>query len=224
MHLPLQRHGCAHPVQKGFTLLEIAIVLVIIGLLLGGVLKGQELIVQARIKNIIGDLNGLSAAIYTYQDRHRALPGDERNAAVSARWNGVTGGDGNGVICGAYNGAAGGAACNGEIESTLIWQHLRQTGLITGAAGRDIPTNAAGGLIGIQSGAFGFAGHVLCASNLPAKIAAAIDAQLDDGNPRAGSVRGTQQSAPNPAASASQPADTAYQDDGSQIYLVCKQI
>ncbi|MDR1888740.1 MAG: type II secretion system GspH family protein [Zoogloeaceae bacterium] len=210
--------------QRGFTLLEIAVVLVIISLLLVGVLKGQELIVQARIKNIIGDLNGIAAAIYTYQDRYRALPGDERNAAVSGRWSGVSGGDGNGVICGAYNGVSGGGVCAGETESTLIWQHLRQAGLITGAAGRDVPVNAAGGLVGIQSGAFGFAGHVLCASNLPAKIAAAIDAQLDDGNPHTGGVRGMRQSAPNPAASASLPADTAYQDDGSQIYLVCKAI
>jgi prepilin-type N-terminal cleavage/methylation domain-containing protein len=218
MHIPSKR------LQRGFTLLEIAIVLVIIGLLLGGVLKGQELIVQARIKNVINDLNGIMAAIYTYQDRYRALPGDERNAAVSGRWSGVSGGDGNGVICGAYNGATGGGACAGETESTLIWQHLRQAGLITGAAGRDIPVNAVGGLIGIQSGAFGLAGHVLCASNLPAKIAIAIDAQLDDGNPRAGSVRGAQQSALNPAASAELSADTVYQDDGGQLYLVCKSV
>ena len=43
--------------QSGFTLVEIAIVLVIIGLLLGGVLKGQELITQAKIKNVANDLN-----------------------------------------------------------------------------------------------------------------------------------------------------------------------
>ena len=50
--------------QSGFTLVEIAIVLVIIGLLLGGVLKGQELITQAKIKNVANDFNGLTAAIY----------------------------------------------------------------------------------------------------------------------------------------------------------------
>ena len=48
--------------QQGFTLVEIAIVLVIIGLLLGGILKGQEMIVQARIKNVINDFNGITAA------------------------------------------------------------------------------------------------------------------------------------------------------------------
>ena len=48
--------------QKGFTLVEIAIVLVIIGLLLGGILKGQEMITQAKIKNIVNDFNGITAA------------------------------------------------------------------------------------------------------------------------------------------------------------------
>ena len=49
---------------KGFTLVEIAIVLVIIGLLLGGILKGQEMITQAKIKNSIADFSGISAAYY----------------------------------------------------------------------------------------------------------------------------------------------------------------
>ena len=48
--------------QTGFTLVEIAIVLVIIGLLLGGILKGQEMITQAKIKNVIADFSGVSPA------------------------------------------------------------------------------------------------------------------------------------------------------------------
>ncbi|HSD43440.1 MAG TPA: prepilin-type N-terminal cleavage/methylation domain-containing protein, partial [Burkholderiales bacterium] len=52
--------------QSGFTLVEIAIVLVIIGLLLGGILKGQEMITQARIKNVVNDLNGITAAYFSY--------------------------------------------------------------------------------------------------------------------------------------------------------------
>ena len=63
--------------QSGFTLVEIAIVLVIIGLLLGGILKGQEMITQARIKNVINDFNGITAAYFSYQDRYRAIPGDD---------------------------------------------------------------------------------------------------------------------------------------------------
>src|SRR5688572_6821667 len=86
--------------QKGFTLVEIAIVLVIIGLLLGGILKGQEMITQAKIKNVIADFSGVSAAYHGYQDRYRAIPGDDPNAG---RWAAARAGDGNGVVGGTYN-------------------------------------------------------------------------------------------------------------------------
>src|SRR3990170_4404921 len=89
--------------QRGFTLVEIAIVLVIIGLLLGGILKGQEMITQAKIKNVINDFNGLSAALYSYQDRYRALPGDDLNAATRWATQVAVAGDGNGVFAGTYN-------------------------------------------------------------------------------------------------------------------------
>ena len=62
--------------QQGFTLIEIAIVLVIIGLLLGGILQGQSLINSARVRNLISQVDGVKAAFYGFQDRYRALPGD----------------------------------------------------------------------------------------------------------------------------------------------------
>ena len=71
--------------QSGFTLVEIAIVLVIIGLLLGGILKGQEMITQAKIKNVIADFSGVSAAYHGYQDRYRAIPGDDRTPRRAGR-------------------------------------------------------------------------------------------------------------------------------------------
>src|SRR5512135_3231819 len=82
--------------QKGFTLVEIAIVLVIIGLLLGGILKGQEMITQAKIKNVVNDFNGITAAVNSYKDRYRALPGDDTTA--SGRWTGSVNGNGDGVF------------------------------------------------------------------------------------------------------------------------------
>ena len=67
--LPMRRAG--RKAQSGFTLVEIAIVLVIIGLLLGGVLKGQELIENGRVKNAANDMNGIVAAYNSYLDRYR---------------------------------------------------------------------------------------------------------------------------------------------------------
>jgi prepilin-type N-terminal cleavage/methylation domain-containing protein len=113
--------------QKGFTLVEIAIVLVIIGLLLGGILKGQEMITQAKIKNVVADFSGISAAYYGYQDRYRAIPGDDKSA--NARW-GATDGDGNGVVAGTYNNA--GAACAASVEACSWWDHLRRAGFVAG--------------------------------------------------------------------------------------------
>src|SRR5947208_13835939 len=77
--------------QQGFTLIEIAIVLVIIGLLLGGVLKGQELITAARVRNLAAQLDGVKIAYLGFQDRYRALPGDYPLGAPNANIPGPTG-------------------------------------------------------------------------------------------------------------------------------------
>src|SRR5215210_4736675 len=93
--------------ESGFTLIEIAIVLVIIGLLLGGVLKGQELITSARVRNLISMQDGIKAAYFGFLDRYRALPGDY--AQASANITGVTGGGACGV------GTAGNGNGDGQI-------------------------------------------------------------------------------------------------------------
>src|SRR5512139_776016 len=101
---PVMPHPHLPRRQSGFTLVEIAIVLVIIGLLLGGILKGQEMIVQAKIKNTISDFNGILAAYNGYIDRYRALPGDDAGAGRWATATVVTpaNGGGNSVIQGAF--------------------------------------------------------------------------------------------------------------------------
>jgi len=183
--------------QSGFTLVEIAIVMVIIGLLLGGVLKGQEVITNARIKNINNDYNGISAAVYSYQDRYRALPGDD--AAADAHVGGTLGPGtiGNGIIEGTFNDATcTNPVAAGDPEPCLVWEHLRSSGLVSGVAASGIqPTNALGGLIGLETGDgvaandnsisklfIGFAG-------ITGDMAVILDEQNDDGNPNLGSIR-----------------------------------
>ena len=154
--------------QSGFTLIEIAIVLVIIGLLLGGVLKGQELINSAKVKNLATDFRNIPVFIYGYQDKFRALPGDDATLSVPATSH-LTGATacgpvgtatatctpGNGLINGTWN------DYSATSEAYLFWQHVRLAGLTSGptvlpapiGAGDGFrPVNAAGGEIGIQSG------------------------------------------------------------------------
>ena len=86
--------------QKGFTLVEIAIVLVIIGLLLGGILKGQELINSARVRNLADTTTGIQAAYFGFIDRFRRVPGDwNKTDAATAIGVAITGtGNDNGHI------------------------------------------------------------------------------------------------------------------------------
>lgn len=219
--------------QSGFTLIELAIVLVIIGLLLGGVLKGQELLTQAKIKNVVADLNGISAAYYGYQDRYRAIPGDDGGA--DERWSTTAVTTTDGVLAGAYNDMN--AAPTGAQESNLFWLHLRRAGFVAGEGGMP-PNNAVGGVVGVQSGdgggtggtvlastagdtTTGLGGLIICTSNLPDKIAIAVDTQLDDGNPSTGQVRAQLQTGtPNPDIAAD--AEPTYAETGSNQYTICK--
>lgn len=61
--------------QQGFTLVEIAIVLVIIGLLIGGLLKGQELIASAKVRNTISQMEELKTAVLPFRIASRRCPG-----------------------------------------------------------------------------------------------------------------------------------------------------
>jgi prepilin-type N-terminal cleavage/methylation domain-containing protein len=214
--------------HRGFTLVEIAIVLVIIGLLLGGILKGQEMITQAKIKNAIADFSGISAAYYGYQDRYRAIPGDDSGAAT--RWTtptAATAGNGNGIVAGTYNNA--GAVCTAAVEACSWWDHLRRAGFVAGN-GVLQPTNAFAGQIGVQTGdgagatsLGGFSGLIICSANIPDKVAIAMDTQMDDGLIDTGTVRGQLQSAPNPSVQAAA-ATTAYAETGTNTYALCRSL
>lgn len=219
--------------QSGFTLVEIAIVLVIIGLLLGGVLKGQELIANAKVKNLVGDFRGISTMVFAYQDKYRAFPGDQDQPQLDAAFGtaaaalAATGTTKNGRIDGDWNTA------DKTIESGLFWQHVRLANLATGnpltSDPNYFPVNADGGRIGIESGVTatgaaapwigGMTGaFYVCSDNIQGRYAKQIDTALDDGRTETGSVRavlsaGAVRGGPGVAANAIV--------DGS-LYIVCQ--
>lgn len=190
--------------QRGFTLIELAIVLVIIGLLLGGVLKGQELINSAKVKNMASDFKNVQVYIYGYQDRYRALPGDDAAAAthVAGAITATTPGTvGNGRIEGEWD------SVTATDESFLFWQHVRLSGFAPGPTtfgtaaqlAEFIPRNAEGGRLGVQSVA-GFnkitgpttamsGAFVICSDGILGSFATQLDTTLDDGETSTGSVR-----------------------------------
>ncbi len=223
--------------QSGFTLVEIAIVLVIIGLLLGGVLKGQELINSAKVKNMINDFRTVSTFVYGYQDRFRALPGDDRDAinhvSASANASTPTSGTGSSAAAQIGNGRINGAwnTTTQTDESYLFWEQVRQAGL---ASGNPTPggsgylyTNADGGRVGITgdnvyTGSSSTnpysASFFVCSAGIQGRYARQIDTTIDDGNTTTGSVlvlgEGEVQS------TAAFPANLTPAED-TKLYTVC---
>jgi prepilin-type N-terminal cleavage/methylation domain-containing protein len=176
--------------QSGFTLVEIAIVLVIIGLLLGGVLKGREMITNAKIKRIENDFAGVSAAIYAYQDRYGSLPGDDPAASTrfAGTWRAADNGNGDGNIAGGWN------STNNAAESRKVWKHLRGAGLIAGPvnntnASYQQPSNSFGGLMGLDLNIYNLSGHNIVFGEIPGDIAQILESRGDDGVPFSGSIQ-----------------------------------
>ncbi len=176
--------------EKGFTLVELAIVMVIIGLLVGAVLKGQAMVDDARGKRLINDMQGVSAAYFTYMDRYSAVPGDDTTDHGWAQVDESTNADGDGLI--------EGSSTTDTEEDHEVWQALRYAGLLTGdptATGTGIlPSNPFGGSYTLGNTDFG-AGvgtrNSISAGNVPGTHAELFDIKLDDGVYNSGTVQGS---------------------------------
>jgi prepilin-type N-terminal cleavage/methylation domain-containing protein len=183
---------------RGFTLIELAIVLVVIGLLLGGILKGQELIESARARNLISQLDSIKAAYFTFQDKYRAVPGDYPGPLARANLSGIgndqVGGNGDGVVRDTPQAR----------ESLLVWVHLSHANLITGNyqatssqpdPAAEWPRNPYGATLQLQydaqfSGSGGVPRLNLKTGNqIPARVLAEIDRKIDDGRANSGQFR-----------------------------------
>ena len=133
----------------GFTLIEMSIVLVIIGLIIGGVLVGRDLINAAAIRSQISQIEKYNAAVNTFRGKYGYLPGDIPDPTATqygfvTRGPNAGMGDGNGVIEGNY---AGGVGANSGLaeesgETVVFWVDLSTATLIDGGFTTAIENNA----------------------------------------------------------------------------------
>lgn len=186
--------------QRGFTLVEIAIVLVIIGLLLGGILKGQELITSARVRNIADQNSGVQAAYYGFIDRYRQVPGDWPAAAADQAIPGVTTG-------GNASGRLDKSTTEWE-EPLALWEQLSKSGFIQGnytggttapgAADTNLaPRNAFNGFLVLYRTSDYFDPvsppterlNLVLGRGIPVNVMRELDLKVDDGLPKSGVLR-----------------------------------
>ncbi|MEO5340291.1 MAG: hypothetical protein H7837_07225 [Magnetococcus sp. MYC-9] len=162
--------------------MELSIVLVVIGLLLGSTLKGHVLVEEARIRRIAMETVALAEALRSYRALYHAWPGDDSQAA--SRWSGSRNGNGNGMLEG------NGLPERPEGESGVLWSHLRHAGLVTGEASDPTPPrHSLGGHMGVGQGVLGVPGLAICLEELPAVYATGYDRQFDDGQWDGGRIR-----------------------------------
>lgn len=181
----------------GFTAIEIAIVLVIIGMLLSGVLKGAELVSNSHARNVITQQETIKSAVLGFQDRFRALPGDYPGMEASRNIRNITpdiGGNGDGVILN-----------SGANEQTIAWTHLSKAGFLAAeysinTATESInngntPRNIFNAYLELaQDDNFSPTNtpvrrNIKTGNLIPASILAEIDRKIDDGNALQGAFR-----------------------------------
>ncbi len=177
--------------QCGFTLIEIAIAMAIISLLITLTVKGRELVENSRAKSLANDFRDIQVALFGYQDRFRALPGDAPAASANLSQSPASAHNGNG------NQRIEGDLNSLMSESFFLWQHVRLAGFISGgvdpAANNYVPLNSSGGKLGVSdisaspiTGMSG--GYIICSNNISGRLVKQLDMMLDDGYTAKGSM------------------------------------
>jgi prepilin-type N-terminal cleavage/methylation domain-containing protein len=180
--------------NQGFTLVEISIVLVIIGLILGGILNAQSVIRNAQTKDSIKALNDMAAATRQFNDRYGLWPGDYRNAGAAAVFPTIT------AFCvGVATAGVPNGLINNNNESRCASEELIASGMLKGT----IATAPAVTAITLRGATFSVIasansglpvatwGNVVRVQNIDCDIAVQMDRAVDDGNTNTGNFRTT---------------------------------
>lgn len=215
--------------RTAFTLVELSIVLVIIALIIGAVLTGQQVIQSARITNAANAIQAYQAQFQTYAQNFGTLAGDDAGATTRfpnllQNLGVTTGGNGNGDGSIGTNNSFNTNTITGEAgESRLVWAHMRAAGLIKNQAANGTialqPANPFSGIYGFQNGGLNgtFSTTTLCLNRVPGSAAQAIDSRLDDGASKSGSMQSTLD------ANGSNGTVSAQYSD-AETYIICTRI
>lgn len=189
--------------QRGFSLVEIAIVLVVIGLLIGSILKGQEMISSARVRSLADMTTSIQASYFGFIDRFHVVPGD---------WDGPSAENAIGVPMNSAGGNNNGRLDhpNGTeyAEPVALWEQLSKSGFLQGAYvggapadepdvnSSQSPLNAFNSVVAIgrtrdYEGTNPVRLQVVVGRGVPAKVMRELDLKLDDGVPDTGIFRAT---------------------------------
>jgi prepilin-type N-terminal cleavage/methylation domain-containing protein len=183
--------------KAGFTIIELAVVMIIIGILIGVVIKGGALIDNARMKKLYALKNDISQATYGYYEQYSYYPGDDPN--MLAKWPTlpIANGNGNGVIANGIAASAPIVCAAGAVEQCSFWSALRQAGFLTGT-GFTNPRHPYGNMISVtfyNDPSWGAANalitHWIIFMSVPGGNGQAFDLQYDDGNWQTGTIRGS---------------------------------
>lgn len=199
--------------NKGFSLVELSVSIVIIALLLTGVMKGTSLVAEAKLRAVISEVTQNRISISSFYNKYGKYPGDfnEAASATTGNWGATTkDGDGDDRI------EFVNTLATPVYEGYVAWQHLAYAGMVNSpypgtvttaaaAPGGDVPASKIGGGYLLDYGLYGMTNKNIMLLGVPATPtgsnagaagvmmptqAMGIDAKMDDGNPASGSVRG----------------------------------
>ncbi len=155
--------------KRGFSLVELAVVLVVIGLLLGAIMQGQKIWYNARISRIVSDLKNYSHVFLLYYDRYGMYPGDENDPNFPP--NDTLNSNHNGLI--------------EPGEATNVWEDLANS---LGVVRKSSPVR--GGRYEFGSQSFnGVNRNYIAVTNIPNNMAQSIDSRYDDGVANTGNIQ-----------------------------------